>query len=265
MKIAIASPSYPTSLDDGLQQADKWIQAAARQGALIVGFPESYIPGYPGPEFQPENCSPEKLQWALDEVCQMAAANKIAVVMPMDCYESGRLLNVAFVISDTGACLGYQTKNQLDPSEDNIWKPGSDRQLFEVGGLKFGITICHEGFRYPESVRWAAMNGAQLVFHPNCTGSNLRGKHLEVWGHTNNPYYEKAQLMRAHENAIYIAGINYAFDYPDSASSVIDPEGNCICYQPYREPGILIADIEPEKATRLYAKRFRSALYPFVS
>lgn len=33
--------------------------------------------------------------------------------------------------------------------------PGETRQIFEAGGVRFGIAICHEGWRYPETVRWA--------------------------------------------------------------------------------------------------------------
>jgi hypothetical protein len=33
--------------------------------------------------------------------------------------------------------------------------------------LTFGVTICYEGFRYPETVRWAARRGAHIVFHPH--------------------------------------------------------------------------------------------------
>lgn len=81
-----------------------------------------------------------------------------ATLVRMDWHSPERLQNLAFVIDSDGKILGSQTKNQLDPSEDNIWIAGTERQLFEVKGVKFGITVCHEGFRYPESVWWAAQN-----------------------------------------------------------------------------------------------------------
>jgi predicted amidohydrolase len=93
--------------------------------------------------------------------------------------------------------------------------PGAERQLFEVDGLKFGVTICYEGFRYPESVRWVACNGAHIVFHPHLTGSNVKGKVPTQWGSMENAYYEKAMLMRAIENTIYFASVNYAMKYPE--------------------------------------------------
>ncbi len=47
--------------------------------------------------------------------------------------------------------------------------------------MKFGVAICHEGWRYPETVRWAAVRGAKVVFHPHrhwkARGSELAGVH----------------------------------------------------------------------------------------
>ena len=261
MKIAVASPPYPKSIDEGVHWVEKLVKDAAAQQAEIICFPESYIPGYPGiePGVVPERDA-AKLQAALDSVCKIAAANKIAVILPMDWHHEGRILNVAQVISNTGQVLGYQTKNQLDPTEDELWAAGTERSLFEVNGIKFGITICHEGFRYPESVRWAAMRGAQIVFHPNCTGSNIQGPQPTEWGAKENPYYEKAQMLRAMENTIYFASSNYSFQYPESASAVIGPDGSCIAYQAYTQAGVAVAETDPAQATGLLAKRFKPGI-----
>ena len=260
MKIAVASPPYPKSLADALHWVEKLIQDAAKQQAEIICFPETYLPGYPGLGSETVEYSAEELQSALDQVCNMARRHSISVVIPMDWYKNGRKYNVAQVISGSGVVLGCQTKNQLDPSEDNLWESGTDRMLFEVKGVKFGVTICHEGFRYPESVRWAARHGAKVVFHPNCTGSDSHGKEIKEWGNKDSPYYEKAQMMRALENTIYFASCNYAFKYAESASSIVSPDGSCITFQPYGEVGIAVAEIDEDKATGLLAKRFKAFL-----
>lgn len=261
MKIALATPPFPKSLHDGLVQVDKMVKAAKAQRSEIICFPESYIPGYPLTEYQVEKTTPEKLQNVLEQVAALAAESGIAIIVPMDWYGDDGLLNVAFVISGKGKVLGYQAKNQLDPTEDNTWIPGRERKIFEVNGVKFGITICHEGFRYPESVRWSAVRGASIVFHPQCTASNTEGIQLTEWGYKDNPYYEKAMMMRAIENTIYFASVNYAARYQDSASSLIAPDGKCIAYQPYGKEGLLVADIDASMATGLLAKRFNAKLY----
>jgi len=261
MKIAVASPPYPKSLEDALNQVAQLSKNAAAGGAAIVCFPESYLPGYPGLGFQAEKCTPEQLKKALAEVSKIAAENHIAIVIPMDWYEGEQILNVAFFVSKAGEILGYQSKNQLDPSEDSTWSAGSQRSIFEVDGVKFGIVICHEGFRYPETVRWAARNGAQIVFHPHFGGSNTEGVQPTEWGHKSNRYYEKAQMLRAMENTIFIATSNCAFKFADSASSVISPDGECLAFQPYGEVGVSIADIDLSQATGFLAKRYRAELY----
>ena len=228
MKIALASPPFPKSINDGLFQVEKLIKDAMREEAEIICFPESYIPGYPAEEFKVEKHSSAELQSALQKVCEMATKYSIAVIIPMDWYHSDGLVNVAFVISNKGEVMGYQTKNQLDPTEDRIWIAGKKRCIYEVSGVKFGITICHEGFRYPESVRWAAQRDAKIVFHPQCTGSNTHGPQLVEWGSKDNPYYEKAMMMRAMENTIYFASVNYAFRFPESATSLKLPMASAL-------------------------------------
>lgn len=261
MKIALASPPFPTSINDGLYWLEKLVKDAAAAQAEIICFPESYLPGYPGMGYEAEDRTQEKLQAALDKVCAIASENEIAIIVPMDWHHEGKLLNVAFVVAASGEVLGFQSKNQLDPTEDNLWEAGTERQLFEINGVKFGITICHEGFRYPESVRWSAQREARIVFLPHFGGSNTEGVLPKEWGSKENPYYEKAIMLRAMENTIYMASSNYASRYPDAASSVIAPDGTCIIHEAYGRTGVIVADIDPSKATGLLAKRFKNTLY----
>ncbi len=257
MKIALASPLYPASIDDAIKQLQTLAEDAARQKAAIICFPETYIPGYPLDLENVKKTSPEVLKDALQKTCEIAKANSIAIILPMDWYEGENFLNVAFVISENGDVIGYQPKVQLDPSEDNLWIAGKGRRLFEVQGLKFGIAICHEGFRYPETVRWAARQGASIVFHPHFAGSDAEGVELKEWGNAGNPYYEKAMMMRSIENTIYFASVNYATRFQESATSLIGPDGKCIAWQPYGKAGILTVDIDPVLATARLAKRLK--------
>ncbi len=62
MKIALASPPFPTSLNDGLSWLEKLVKEAADLQAEIVCFPESYLPGYPGMGYDAEDRSAERLR-----------------------------------------------------------------------------------------------------------------------------------------------------------------------------------------------------------
>lgn len=261
MRIALASPSFPKSIQDGLSALNDLSEIAARQKAEIICFPESFIPGYPGMGYPHEDRTADALKWALTKACDIAKKNNIAIVLPMDWYFGDAVFNLAHVISDQGEVLGYQTKNQLDPSEDHLWTAGERRRIFELNKVKFGITICHEGFRYPESVRWTAQRGAQIVFHPHFVGNDEEGSVPREFGAKEHPYYEKAMMMRALENTIYFASVNYASKYQEAASAVIAPDGSCLASQRYGERGVLIADIDLSKATGILAKRFKPDLF----
>jgi predicted amidohydrolase len=170
--------------------------------------------------------------------------------------------NVAVVIGRDGAVQGYQAKNQLPLEEAPFYVPDGERRLFAIDGVPFGITICHEGWRYPEATRWAAVRGAKIVFHPQLTGSDRQGPALTRWGDPDSPYYEKAMLMRSIENTIYFASVNYAFRYQDSATSLIGPEGDLLAHIPYGEEHLLVRDLDLSLATGLVARRYNPAFYP---
>jgi predicted amidohydrolase len=128
---------------------EKFIGEAVAQQANIVCFPESYIPGLRGQDFHVQHHDPEGLRDARERVCRLAETHGITVIMPMDWDSPEGIVNAAFVISPEGEVLGSQTKNQVAPEEDEFYVPGTSRQLFEVEGVRFGISICHEGWRYP--------------------------------------------------------------------------------------------------------------------
>jgi predicted amidohydrolase len=186
---------------------------------------------------------------------------KVATILGTERLTTAGRQIAAYVIDASGHLQGYQTKNQIDPSEDRFYIPGNARRLFEVNGVKFGVAICHEGWRYPETVRWAAVRGAKIVFHPQHTGYEREGIPLTQWGATDGPYYEKAMIMRSRENTIYFASVNYALRFQESATSLIAPSGECQAYLPYGQEGVLVQAINVEEATGLLASRYAPERY----
>jgi predicted amidohydrolase len=261
MIIALASPRVASTLDEGLDKIRRLMSEASTQGAEIACFPEAYIPGLRGQDFEVYSFDESQQQRALQAVGEWARAYSLAMILGMErLTEAGRQI-VAVVFDARGQVQGYQTKNQLDASEDRFYVPGNTRQLFEVNGVKFGVAICHEGWRYPETVRWAAVRGAKIVFHPQHTGNEKAGVHLMQWGAADSPYYEKAMMMRSLENTIYFASVNYALRFQESATSLIAPSGQCQAYLPYGQEGVLVQKIQVEEATGLLASRYAPEHY----
>jgi predicted amidohydrolase len=262
LRIGLAAARNAPTVTERLADAKRFLAEAAARDVAIVCFPETYLPGLRGFDFPvppPDQC---RQQAALEEIRAAAQAHGVAVVLGMEWEMEVGLHNVAFVISRAGEVVGYQAKNQIPLEEAPYYVPDGRRRLFEVDGVPFGVTICHEGWRYPEAVRWAATRGAKLVFHPQLTGSDLSGPTITRWGDPDSPYYEKAMLMRSIENTIFFASVNYAFRYQESATSVIGPEGDCRAYVPYGQEQLLVHDVDLSLATGLIARRFNPAFYP---
>jgi predicted amidohydrolase len=261
MIIALASPCIASTLDEGLDKIKRLLSEASAQGAVVACFPEAYLPGLRGQDFEVLPYGQAEQAKVLQTVAGWARTYGIAAVLGMERLTAAGRQIVAAVLDAQGQLQGYQTKNQLDPSEDQYYVPGHDRQLFEVNGLKFGVVICHEGWRYPETVRWAAVRGAKVVFHPHHTGSDQHGVQLTRWGAAEAPYYEKAMMMRSKENTIYFASVNYAMRFQESATCLIDPTGECQAHLPYGQEGVLVQALNPEAATGLLAARYAPERY----
>jgi predicted amidohydrolase len=261
MILALASPRVATTLDDGLDKIKKLMAEASAQGAEIVCFPEAYLPGLRGQDFDVLPFEQRDEERVVKTVAELARTYALATILGMETRTAAGRQIAALVVDGAGRIQGYQTKNQLDPSEDQFYVPGSTRQLFEVKGVKFGVAICHEGWRYPETVRWAAVRGAKVVFHPHQTGSDKVGAAPTEWGASSSPYYERAMMMRSIENTIYFASVNYALRFQESATSLIDPSGRCQAHLPYGQEGVLVQTIKPEAATGLIATRYTPERY----
>jgi predicted amidohydrolase len=261
LTIALASPRAATSLEDGLDRIKRLLSEASSHGAAIVCFPEAYLPGLRGQDFEVLPWDQAQQERALEAVSQMARTHEVATILGIELVTPAGRQVAAIVIDESGQVQGYQTKNQLDPSEDRFYVPGHTRRLFEIHGVKFGVAICHEGWRYPETVRWAAARGAKIVFHPQHTGSEKQGARLTQWGDPGAPYYEKAMMMRALENTIWFASVNYALRFPESATSLIAPTGECRAHLPYGQEGVLVQSIDLTQATGALAARYAPERY----
>jgi predicted amidohydrolase len=256
MIIALASPRAAASIADGLARAERLIAEAASAGARIVCFPEAWLPGLRGTDMVVLSFTQLDHDHVVQTIAALAGRYSIATIFCTEQPSSDRPRIAACVFDARGNLLGVQTKNQLAPSEDPHYTPGDTRRIFEVEGVRFGIVICHEGWRYPETVRWAALRGAKIVFQPQHSGSDRAGTVPAQWGAPGGAYYEKAMMCRALENTIWFASVNYALRHPESATSLIAPSGECQAYLPYGQEGVLVQRIDLRQATGLLAGRY---------
>jgi predicted amidohydrolase len=257
-RIALANIRYPATPEESITLAARAIEQASARGAQIMAFPECFVPGYRGQGKSVPAPDPAFLERAWSSVAKAAGEANVTVVLGTERLVDGTLVATALVVNDDGSIAGFQDKVQIDPSEEATYTPGAGRRVFHAGPLTFGVAICHEGWRYPETVRWSARQGAQVVFHPHFHEAEPGSYQPTVFGDPANTFHEKAALCRAAENTCYFATVNFASPGSPTTSAIVRPDGTLLAHQPYGEEGLLIADIDLDSATRLMARRLRA-------
>lgn len=260
VRVALANIRAPATPNESIQLVTSAVAEAGRLGAIVVCFPECAVPGYRWPGSTRPAPDPVFLERAWAEVAAAAKAAEITVVLGTERVTDRGLQITACVVSPDGEIAGWQDKGQIDPSEEVTYPAfGTERRVFTAGPLTFGVVICHEGFRYPETVRWAVRRGAQVVFHPHASVAEPGSYRPAAFADPANTFHEKAMLCRAAENTCYFASVNFASEGSGTTSAIARPDGTLQCFQPYGLEGLLVADLDLGAATGILASRCRTS------
>lgn len=167
VKVAAAqlAPEY-LDRDRTVQKACAAIAEAGKNGAQLVAFPETYLPGYPyfAVHLPPTAINPylrtlyrEAVQIpspASDALCAAAKRAGCYVVMGLHERRGGTLYNAQLFIAADGAILGCRRKLVPTSHERMIWGrgDGSDLSVWPTPLGVLGGLICYEHsnalFRY---------------------------------------------------------------------------------------------------------------------
>jgi len=257
-RVALANLRFPGSPEQSVALAEQAIAQAGTEHAGLICFPECFVPGYRGMGKHIPPPDPAFLERAWAAIRAAAVRAGLTVVLGTERIVDGTLRITALVIDPDGTPARFQDKVQLDPSEDGIYAPGCERRVFQAGPLTFGVAICHEGWRYPETVRWAVRHGAQIVFHPHLSEAEPGSFRPSSFADPANSFHEKAALCRAAENTCYFATVNCASEGSPTTSAVVRPDGTVLAWQAYGKEGLLMADLDLAEATGFLAARLRS-------
>jgi predicted amidohydrolase len=255
IRIAVASTPLTATLAEAVPAAVAAVEEAGRLGAAIVCLPETVLPGHRMQKRAVEDATQAALDAAVGEVAAAARrAGVVALVGTERPTPAGREI-VQVVIGADGATLGEQRKTQMDPSEEVQYVASRGRRVFTAAGVTFGIVICHESFRYPEVTRALVLAGAKIIFAPHYV-TTRDGSLPTRWLDAASPYNEKALLCRAMENTVFVAAANSAGPDQGSATCIIGPDGALVASLPHGRVGVVAAELDLERATRLIAKRW---------
>jgi predicted amidohydrolase len=112
------------------------------------------------------------------------------------------------MVADTGEYLGLQRKINLSGDEYCHFGAGERVQVFDIGDIRFGITICYDNL-FPELALFHSLNNVDLILAPHAarTGKwprTLTPKFRSERIRTQQDSWEKVHRARASDHNVYV-------------------------------------------------------------
>ncbi len=178
--------------------------------------------------------------FTFDRIKELATQKNALIVYGYPETAGMKLFNSALAITPDGNYYNYQ-KTHLFDSEKNYFDPGQTGFVtFDYNNTKFGLMVCFD-WRFPESARRLALDGAQIICHP----SNLV-----------MPHCPDAMVTRALENNVFTitanrvgtedrTGIELRFI---GKSRIISPKGEILASLSEEQTEFVSIEIDPSLA-----------------
>ncbi len=248
VRAAILQTSWTGSKESMIDEHERQMREAAKQGAQIICFQELFYGPYfcqvqdtkfyEYTESIPDGPTTKRFQ---------ALAKELGMVTILPMYEveqAGVLYNTAAIIDADGTYLGKYRKQHIPQTkgflEKFYFKPGTGGYpVFDTAVGKVGIYICYDR-HFPEGWRALGLNGAQMVFNPSATS---RGLSSYLW--------KLEQPASAVANEYFIGAINRVGieELGDNdfygTSYFVDPEGKFVgeVGDPFN-PELIVRDLD---------------------
>ncbi len=253
IKIALAQTRQSPRFEDNVATIFRFVEQAGAAGVQILCFPETQTVGY-RVDITPTDApvEPERLRDLHAKVAKRCGELGMACILgtetPLESNpKGGKPYNSALVISPEGKILGVHHKTKLTPLDAVAYSPGEGFQVFDLFGVKVGVVICYEAFRFASTTRACVAKGAQVVFHPQ--NNTTRPNDWKI------PVHHAMATTRAAENTVWFLTCNICHDqHQNCRTMVISPDGVVKAQSELKQEQLVVADIDTDLATRAMYK-----------
>ena len=248
----LASSDKPANLDE----ARRWIRAAASKGARVVALPEVFIwRGNKGEEIKAAERIPGPTSQELAGLARELGIYLLGGSILEEISGNEKAYNTSLLFGPQGNLLAsYRKIHLFDVDlEQSVSVRESDTRAFGdaivVAATELcpmGLTICYD-LRFPELYRGLATQGAQLIFVPSA-----------FTAYTGKAHWEPLLRARAIENQVYVIapgqfGKSAKSFETHGHSMIVDPWGKILSELPDGS-GIVMAEIDLDYLAKIRAE-----------
>jgi NAD+ synthase (glutamine-hydrolysing) len=240
LRVALAQMNTTVGdLEQNTSRIIEWIDRARQAGADMVAFPELAITGYPPEDLLLKPSFIHDNRRSLDRV--VAASQDIAVVVGFVDLDMDKIYNAAG-LAYGGRLHGVYHKVYLPNygvfDEERYFQRGKRCPIFEVNGVRVGLSICEDAWYPGGPIALEAQQGAELLV--NINGSPFHaGKHNL-----------RAQMIatRASDSNAFVAWVNTIGGQDelvfDGNSMIFGPQGQLLSHAGSFREELLVADLD---------------------
>lgn len=166
--------------------------------------------------------------------------------------EDRRAANRSFLFAPDGSVAARYDKihmfdvdlpNGESWKESKVYRPGEKAVLAKTPLAQFGLTICYD-VRFPHLYRELCRNGAEVLCVP-----------AAFTRQTGQAHWKTLLTARAIENGAFVVAPAQGGTHEDGRetyghSLIIGPWGEVLAEAENDEPGVILAEIDPEKACK---------------
>jgi predicted amidohydrolase len=219
------------------------LEKTAREGVLLIVFPECAVSGYCFKSADEAHSLAEPIPGPstrqLAEACRQL---KIFAIVGLIEADGPVFYNACVLVGPDGVVAKHRKIHLPFLGLDRFAEPGNEPfAVHQVGPLRIGMSICYD-VSFPEAARVLALQGADLIALPT------------NWPTGAEPTAHFVANCRALENHVYFVtanrvGIERDFHFI-GGSRVCHPNGSTLAEAPSDRETVLYADVEPEVARR---------------
>ena len=231
---------------NNLDEARRWVRAAASKGARVIALPEVFIwRGHKSDERNAAEPIPGPTSQELASLARELGIYLLGGSILEDIPGNEKAYNTSLLFGPNGELLASYRKIHLFDVDlaQGVSVRESDTRAFgnaivvrETELCRMGLTVCYD-LRFPELYRGLAAQGAQLIFVPSA-----------FTAYTGQAHWEPLLRARAIENQVYVIapaqfGNSTKSFETHGHSMIVDPWGKILAELP-DGPGFVTAEVD---------------------
>jgi predicted amidohydrolase len=239
IRIAAAqTPEFREDMPGALAYLGDVTEAAMEAGARLVCWPEGFLQGYLTEGEAARRNAFDLTSPHFSTLMRQLPEKAPMIVVGLIEAEGERLYNTAAVIHQRTLVGRYRKRHLL--GREQCYQPGNDVQIFNIGGLRFGINICFDT-NFASAAMSVAQQGSSLLI---CPANNMLPRQAAAeWKAKHNT----VRGERCRETGLWLMSADVTGERDGwvawGPTAVLNPAGEVVAQLPLDAPGLLVFDM----------------------